>query len=214
MMLIRLCLILGLMAALPAVSQVTSVAVCPSAAPGTTWSATNFLPCASTVTYASVPLAMTAIVSDMNCSTTPCTFTWQKLSSVPLTDQTWVKTTAIPAGTWVQAGTIATTTPPLVNASVTVSWSPVTTDTTGKALTCAVTYNVYQGLSATSLPTVTPIAIGTSVILTTGLTIGVANYFTVTAVCGNVESAQPTPVSLVIASAAPATPTKVQATQT
>src|ERR1035441_4056332 len=85
-----------------------TVASCPTATPGSTWNpATQWLKC-SDLTFIAEPIPATALINDMRCNhvSDTCVFTWMLPAHVLPTDQTWVKTTARPNGTWVASSTL------------------------------------------------------------------------------------------------------------
>jgi hypothetical protein len=101
-----LILALGLQAHETATAQ--TVASCPTATPGSTWNPkTQWLEC-SDLTYIAEPIPATVLINDMRCNhvTNICVFTWMLPAHVLPTDQTWVKTTARPNGTWVASSTL------------------------------------------------------------------------------------------------------------
>jgi hypothetical protein len=83
-----------------------TVSNCPTATPGSVWSKSVFLPCSTAVDYLPQPLSKSAIISDLRCAASNCQGSWQRGSNVRSTDQVWVKTTAYPSGTWVEASTL------------------------------------------------------------------------------------------------------------
>jgi hypothetical protein len=104
---IALIVALGLMAHETASAQ--TVASCPTATPGTTWNpTTQWLKC-SDLTYIAEPIPATSLINDMRCSKGGCVFTWMLPANVLPTDQTWVHTTAKPAGIWVSSSTLKLT---------------------------------------------------------------------------------------------------------
>jgi hypothetical protein len=90
---------------------------------------------------------------------------------------------------------------------VTLSWSAPTLNTDGSAITPPLTYNLYQGGSATSLAKVQTGLTSTSTTVSAGLTPGSTQFFSVTAVENGQESAQETPVSVGIPEPVPSAPT-------
>jgi hypothetical protein len=91
-------------------AQAQSVSTCPTAAAGTVWAKGAWLPCSTSVAYIAQPVPSTTLASDMRCPISPatgaCVFSWQLGPNVLPTDQVWVKTTALPNGTWVKASTL------------------------------------------------------------------------------------------------------------
>jgi hypothetical protein len=85
-----------------------------------------------------------------------------------------------------------------------LTWNAPTTYTDNTAIpsTVAITYNVYQGNTATSLAKVASVTALTDTI-TTGLRDGTTYYWSVTAVVNGNESAQVTPVSKAFAAGTP-----------
>lgn len=81
--------------------------------------------------------------------------------------------------------------------TATLSWSPPTafTDATPIPAGTAITYNVYQGGSATTLTKVASNVTATTDTISTGLADGQTYFWSVTAVVAGVESAQAAPVS-------------------
>jgi hypothetical protein len=93
--------------------------------------------------------------------------------------------------------------------TATLTWSAPTTYSDGTSIpsTVAVTYNVYQGTSATSL---VKVASGVSTLtntISTGLADGQTYYWAVTAVAGGLEGAQSNVASKAFAAVAPGTVT-------
>lgn len=89
--------------------------------------------------------------------------------------------------------------------TATLSWGAVTTYTDGTTIpaSCPVTYNVYQGLTATTL---TKVASGVTALtdsISTGLADGVTYYWAITAVSCAVEGAQSNVGSKVFAPGTP-----------
>jgi hypothetical protein len=93
-----------------------SVSSCPTAKAGAVWAKGAWLPCTSTVAYVAEPVPAPDLVSDMRCpikpATGPCVFSWQSTSRVLPTDQTWVKDTASPNGTWISSAMVKFEKPP------------------------------------------------------------------------------------------------------
>lgn len=112
---------------------------------------------------------------------------------------------ATPTSSW--AG--GTSTSPLVGGGLTVSaaisWSAPTANVDGSAITGAVSYNLYQGLTGALAKVQSGIA-GGSATVTTGLTPGTTQCFAVTAVVATLESAQSVPVCITLAVPPPPTP--------
>jgi hypothetical protein len=93
--------------------------------------------------------------------------------------------------------------------SATLTWGAPTLYSDGTAIPAGVviTYNVYQGTSATAL---TKVASGVTALtdsITTGLVDGTTYYFAVTAVAGGLEGAQSNVASKTFAAVAPGTVT-------
>lgn len=91
--------------------------------------------------------------------------------------------------------------------SATLSWTAVTTYTDGTTIpaTCPVTYNVYQGLSATTL---TKVATGVTALtntINTGLSDGTTYFWAITASACSVEGGQSNVGSKSIAAGTPGT---------
>lgn len=91
--------------------------------------------------------------------------------------------------------------------SATLSWAAPTVYSDGTAIpsTVTITYNVYQGTSATSL---TKVATGVTAVtdsITSGLADGVTYYWAVTAVANSLEGAQSNVVSKSFPAAPPGT---------
>lgn len=172
--------IILILAALPAAAQ--TVATCPTAIAGSAWTAGKWMPCAQTVTFIAQPVPATTIVSDMRCPTTgACALSWRLPATVLPTDQIWVKTTAIPAGTWIKASTLtfAPVTPPYTAPAV-LAWTAPTANTDGTPLTDLTGYNVYEGVSPTTLAKIATLP---ATALTYVLQMGVGTmYFALTAI--------------------------------
>lgn len=87
--------------------------------------------------------------------------------------------------------------------SATLSWSAVTQYTDGTAITAPVTYNVYQGTSATTMVKVATGVTALTQSITTGLSDGNTYFWSVTAVVAGVESSQAPPGSKTFAPGVP-----------
>lgn len=89
--------------------------------------------------------------------------------------------------------------------TATLAWTAPTQYTDGTAIPSSVTitYNVYQGTSTTNLSKVATGVTALTSIISTGLSDGVAYYWSVTAVANGLESAQVTPVSKVFSPGTP-----------
>ena len=94
---------------------------------------------------------------------------------------------------------------------VTLSWAAPTSNTDGSALIASLTYNVYQGSSATTLAKVQSALTAPTATISSGLTAGTTQYFAVTSVENGVESTQTTPVSIAIPQPVPNAPTALTA---
>lgn len=90
--------------------------------------------------------------------------------------------------------------------SVTIKWTPPTQDTSGKALTGAITYNVYQYAQGTNPVKVKIGQAPPNATITTGLTAGTTQCFTVTAVVATIESDQSNEACLPVPLPTPPTP--------
>jgi hypothetical protein len=93
--------------------------------------------------------------------------------------------------------------------TATLTWTAVTTYVDGTTIpsTVAVTYNIYQGTSATSL---TKVATGVTTLtssISTGLTDNQTYFWAVTAVAGGIEGGQSNVGSKTFAAVAPGTVT-------
>ena len=93
--------------------------------------------------------------------------------------------------------------------TATLTWGAVTTYSDGTTIpsSCPVTYNIYQGASATSL---TKVASGVTALtdsITTGLSDGTTVFWAVTAVACAVEGAQSNVAQKVFAAGTPGTVT-------
>jgi len=88
-----------------------------------------------------------------------------------------------------------------------LSWTAVTTNTDGSAVSGAVTYNVYQGASAGALTSVQTGLTTTSATVTAGLADGATVCFAVTAVAGGIESAQSAVACKTFPAGVPSAPT-------
>jgi len=98
-----------------------------------------------------------------------------------------------------------------MSAVVTLDWVAPTTNTDGSAITGAITYNVYQGASATSLAKVQSGITALTTTVTTGLTPGAEAFFSVTAVAEGEESSEVSAVSILIPALVPNAPTGLTA---
>jgi hypothetical protein len=106
------------------------------------------------------------------------------------------------AGLLVAATVFAQTAPTAI-----LSWSAVTTYTDGTTIptSCPVTYNIYQGATATTL---TKVATGVTTLtntITTGLSDGNTYFWAVTGVACTVEGAQSNAASKAFAAGVPGT---------
>jgi len=93
--------------------------------------------------------------------------------------------------------------------TATVTWTAPTKNTDGSAITATLTYNLYQGVQGASLTKVQSGLASTSATVTTGLTQGTTQCFTVTAVVNAAESAQSTSACVAIAFPTPGVPTQI-----
>ena len=91
--------------------------------------------------------------------------------------------------------------------SAVLTWTAPTTNTDGTPIIGAITYNVYQGLTAASLVQVATGVTALTQTITTGLVDGTTYYWSVTAVAGGNESARSNVVSKVFAAGTPNTVT-------
>jgi hypothetical protein len=89
--------------------------------------------------------------------------------------------------------------------SATLSWSAPTTYSDGTPIpsTVTITYNVYQGTSATSLVKVASAVTALTSTISTGLADAQTYYWSVTAVAGGLEGAQSNVASKAFAAVAP-----------
>ena len=102
----------------------------------------------------------------------------------------------------------STTKPATTPTQAVVSWTAVTTNTDGSAVTQPITYNLYQGLTGA----LAKIQSGLSVLtltITAGLTVGTSQCFAVTAVEAGVESAQSPQACTAIQNPTPGSPSQV-----
>jgi hypothetical protein len=99
-------------------------------------------------------------------------------------------------------------------ATVTLNWVAPTTNTDGSPITGAITYNLYQGASATTLAKVQSGLTATTAVVTAGLTPGTNEFFSVTAVAEGAESAEIAAVSAAIPALVPNAPTDLTAVVT
>ncbi len=103
------------------------------------------------------------------------------------------------------AAAIAAAAPP----QAVLSWTAPTTNADGSAITSTLTYNVYQGVQGAALAKVqSGIATATATI-TTGLTAGSTQCFTVSAVANSLEGAQTTTACAAIPFPTPGVPTQI-----
>jgi hypothetical protein len=86
-------------------------------------------------------------------------------------------------------------------ATATVSWSAPSTNTDGSAISGALTYNVYQN----AVKVQSGVA-GTSATVTSGLTAGSTQCFTVSAIESGVEGAQSLPACVTLQALTPNAP--------
>lgn len=93
--------------------------------------------------------------------------------------------------------------------SATLAWAAPTTYSDGTSIpsSVAITYNVYQGASASSLTQVATAVTSITDTITTGLSDGVTYFWSVTAVANGLEGAQSNVVSKVFPAVAPGTVT-------
>lgn len=96
--------------------------------------------------------------------------------------------------------------------TATISWDAVTQNTDGSPIVGAVTYDLYQGNSPTTLAKVQTGLTGLSANVTTGLTPGATEFFSVSAVAEGQESAEAVPVSKAIPALVPNAPTGLTVT--
>jgi len=189
-----------------------TVASCPTATAGSNWATGAWLPCTPGATYIAQPIPASAIINDMRCplpAGTPgtCTFSWQLSTAVLPTDQVWVQTTAAPAGTWVMASTLNLPSAiiPVSNPNTAIlTWVAPTTTAAGAPLPAgiALTYNVYRGMSATTLTKLTNVSALTYTD-PAGSTTPTTYFYAVTATCSTcTESAESAIVSKTIVAAA------------
>ena len=82
--------------------------------------------------------------------------------------------------------------------TATLTWIAPTTNTDGSAITATLTYNVYQGPEG-ALVKVQSALTALSVSITTGLTAGTTQCFTVSAIENGVESGQSLPACVTLA---------------
>ena len=122
-------LTLGLLT--PSKVEAQTVSSCPTATSGSVWSKGEWLPCPTPVAYIAQPVPVTALVGDMRYTSGGVVFSWQPGKSVLPTDQVWVKTTAIPAGAWVNALTLQLATAPVPH-TLQISGAPATTAEVGQ----------------------------------------------------------------------------------
>src|ERR1700734_1330650 len=104
----------------------------------------------------------------------------------------WYSKTS-PTVAWTPAsGTLVSPLPAVSAPSAALAWSAVTTYSNGTPIpaSVAVTYNIYQGTSATSLVKVTTGVTAVSSTITTGLVAGTTYYWSVSAVAAGPEGAQ------------------------
>lgn len=102
----------------------------------------------------------------------------------------------------------AATTPTISPAQAAVSWTAVTTNVDGSAVTPPITYNLYQGLTGALTKVQSGLTV-LSVVVTTGLTPGTTQCWAVTAVESGVESVQSNQACGAIPLATPGSPSQV-----
>lgn len=184
-----------------------TVASCATAKPGAAWAAGTFLPCTAAAIYVAQPLAAAAIINDMRCPVPSgtCAFSWQTASSVLPTDQVWVKSTASPNGTWVEASTLALTgTITTTKTAANLSWTAPTQTASGAALPAglALTYDIYRGANTTALTKLTNVS-ALAYVDPAGSAVPTTYYYAVSATCSTcTESAESAVVSITIAAPA------------
>jgi hypothetical protein len=103
----------------------------------------------------------------------------------------WSKSS--PSAVWSpSAGSSVSPLPSVSAPSASLNWSAVTLYSNGTAIpsSVAVTYNVYQGTTATSLAKVTTGVTGVTNTITTGLIAGNTYYWAITAVANGLEGAK------------------------
>lgn len=99
-----------------------------------------------------------------------------------------------------------------MSSTVTLAWNAVTTNTDGSSIVGPVTYDVYQGLSSSTLAKVQTGITGLTATVTSGLTPGAVEFFSVSAVAEGSESAEEIPpVSVAIPALVPRAPTGLTA---
>ena len=161
-----------------------STAVITSSA-GNTWGISSAA-CSSTFAAGTTSMvSLNGVADTTTCSVVEIAYVngsiWQK----NLAGNWYSKATATAA--W-SAGTV-TSPLPLVS-TATLNWAAPTAYTSGAAITGALTYNVYQGVSGSTLAKVQSGLTALSAVITAGLTAGSTMCFAVTAVSAGVESAQ------------------------
>jgi hypothetical protein len=94
-----------------------------------------------------------------------------------------------------------------------LTWTAPVANTDRTPITGSLSYNIYQGASATSLSKVGSTSAGvSSFVVSSGLTPGTTQYFAVSAVANAIESALTPAVSLAIPFPTPAPPTALSCT--
>jgi hypothetical protein len=93
-------------------------------------------------------------------------------------------------------------------ASASLAWTAPAANVDGTAITGAITYNIYQGLTG-ALVKVQSGVTGVTATITTGLTAGTSQCFAVTAVVAGVESAQSTQACAAIPAKTPSAPSSL-----
>jgi hypothetical protein len=185
---IVLCLATG--TAVAATSPNDTVILAPSTAAitssaGNTWGISSAACATPFATGTTSMVSLNGVADTTTCSVVEIAYVngsiWQK----NLAGNWYSKATATAA--W-SAGTV-TSPLPLVS-TATLNWAAPTDYTSGAAITGALTYNVYQGVSGSTLAKVQSGLTASSVVITAGLTAGSTMCFAVTAVSAGVESAQ------------------------
>lgn len=118
----------------------------------------------------------------------------------------YVKYSPDNGATWAWAK-LSILTPPPAPTITTITWSAVTTDTTGAPLVGAVTYSIYRGISATALSL---LASGITALVTTDkVAVDGTYWYAVSATCAGREGAQSNPVSVALTSGVVVSPAPV-----
>lgn len=103
----------------------------------------------------------------------------------------------------------AQTATPATPPKATLAWSAVSKDIAGANLVGAVTYNLYQAVQGAPLTKVQTALVGVTGVISTGLTAGSTQCFSVTAVNSGLESDLAAPVCAAVPFVSPGIPSQI-----